>query len=166
MVAIVITVLLLNYVEKDKVNFMNLTAEQSTIVNAEDDLILVKAGAGTGKTEVLARRIIHLLETNPDCSITNIGVITFTNKATDNLKIRIKKYLQQKWESSTGPLKLRYRYELESVNSAQISTIHKFCQSILNMAGPINHKLFSYSPTYTISSSKLSQSIRRGYCRL
>lgn len=140
---------------------MNLTQEQNTIVNADDDLILVKAGAGTGKTEVLARRIIHLLETYPDCSITNIGVITFTNKATDNLKIRIKKYLQQKWESSTGAERQRYRFELESVNTAQISTIHKFCQSILNIVGPIHHPRFTYSPNYTVSSGKLDQSINK-----
>src|SRR5690606_4627152 len=108
-----------------------LTSEQRQAVEATDRFILVKAGAGTGKTEVMARRIIHLLSTDPSLSIRHMAIITFTNKATENLLSRLKHYLYGKWKNVDNPIeKRRFRYELESLNNCQISTIHKFCKTI------------------------------------
>lgn len=139
-----------------------LTPEQKKAVEATDRFILVKAGAGTGKTEVMARRIIHLLSSDPSLSIQQMAVITFTNKATENLMSRLKHYLYGKWKSIENPIeKKRFRYELECLNSSQISTIHKFCKSILDEAGPIHFDDLNYSPVFRITESSLNQAIDR-----
>lgn len=139
-----------------------LTPEQKRAIEAEDRFILVKAGAGTGKTEVMTRRIIHLLQTDPSLSIQQMAVITFTNKATENLMSRLKHYLYNKWKNINNLIeKNRFRYELESLNICQISTIHNFCRSILDEAGPIHFDDFNYSPVFRISESSLNLAMNR-----
>ena len=51
-------------------------------------ITVYKASAGTGKTFTLATRYIKLLIDNPD-SFRNILAVTFTNKATEEMKMRI-----------------------------------------------------------------------------
>lgn len=139
---------------------MRLTDEQLAVINANNKKILVKAGAGTGKTEVLTRRIIRLIEDDPSLSMREMAIITFTNKATEELQSRLKKHLYRKWKNcSSDQEKKRFRYELELLNSCQISTIHKFCKSILNEAGPYygNHILFN--PNFQIRTDSHKDAI-------
>ncbi|MGG1639112.1 UvrD-helicase domain-containing protein [Paenibacillus sp. NRS-1760] len=141
-----------------------ITEEQNAAINSNSKFILVKAGAGTGKTEVLSRRILRLLSDQPDLSINDMAVITFTNKATENLMARLKLYLYHKWKTSTdSELKQRFRYELEGINSAQISTIHNFCQTVLEEAGPIHYPDFNYSPNFSVSESSMRQAVDRTF---
>ena len=65
---------------------MRFTKEQQAVVQSNEQKILVKAGAGTGKTEVLTQRILHLIDIEPTLSIKDIAIITFTNKATEELQ--------------------------------------------------------------------------------
>ncbi|HWO96392.1 MAG TPA: UvrD-helicase domain-containing protein [Bacillus sp. (in: firmicutes)] len=141
-----------------------ITPEQKRAIESNAKFILVKAGAGTGKTEVLSRRILRLLEEDPQLSIKDMAVITFTNKATENLLSRLKLYLYHQWKSATHKeIKQRYRYELENLNACQISTIHKFCKSILDLAGPIHFHDFDYSPNFRVSEGSLVQALERTF---
>ena len=57
--------------------------------------LVVTAGAGTGKTTLLVNRLVHLLLRNPDpLKITEIVALTFTNKAADEMKLRLRQRLQ------------------------------------------------------------------------
>jgi ATP-dependent helicase/nuclease subunit A len=99
---------------------MALTPSQKKAVQAVDKNVLVSAGAGTGKTRVLVERILHLLKTQK-AAITELLVLTFTEKAANEIKTRI--------SGSFRDLGLeRPRQDLEK---AAISTFHSFASRLL-----------------------------------
>lgn len=89
-----------------------LNDNQKEAVLAEDRYLRIVAGAGSGKTRVLTMRIAHLIE---DTGVPpyRILAITFTNKAANEMKERIRKMLG------------------EEAGQPWISTIHSLCVRIL-----------------------------------
>ena len=70
-------------------------ADRRAAVTIFDRSVVVTAGAGTGKTTLLIERLVHLLLRNPEpLKITEIVALTFTNKAADELKLRLRQRLQ------------------------------------------------------------------------
>ncbi|MFN2606865.1 MAG: ATP-dependent helicase, partial [Acidimicrobiales bacterium] len=69
-----------------------LTAEQEAAVTASLAPLLLVAGAGAGKTTVMARRILHLVQSGQARPSEILG-LTFTNKAARNLKQRVRDVL-------------------------------------------------------------------------
>ena len=69
--------------------FENLNKQQIKAVSQIDGPMLVLAGAGSGKTTVLVRRIIYMIEQGiaPD----NILAITFSHKAAMEMRSRVLK---------------------------------------------------------------------------
>ncbi|QJC36085.1 AAA family ATPase [Enterobacteriaceae endosymbiont of Donacia cincticornis] len=70
----------------------NLNNKQKEIVSEKRKNLLILAGAGSGKTLVLIRKIAWLIY-EENCSPKSILAVTFTNKAAIELKIRIKSLL-------------------------------------------------------------------------
>ena len=81
--------------------------------------VFVSAGAGTGKTSVLIERVVRRL--HEGTPLDHLLVITFTERAADELKRRIRVRLRE----------LGMLDHAAAVESAWISTIHGFCARVL-----------------------------------
>ena len=92
--------------------------------------VLVEAGAGTGKTTLLVERILHLIRAD-GVRLGEIAAITFTRKATAELKDRIRREILSAAQEEDAGAKERLQDALENIESARISTIHSFALNIL-----------------------------------
>ena len=71
--------------------YKDLDEIQKEAVLATDGPVLILAGAGSGKTRVLTYKVAHLIEKGIRPS--EILAVTFTNKAANEMKVRIAKLL-------------------------------------------------------------------------
>lgn len=107
--------------------FRDLDESQNRAVLEIEKHLYVTASAGTGKTEVLTRRFLHILEKRK-ASISQILAITFTEKAANEMKERIFKFIIKKLKNSTTAADFNYWKEVKkNFRHNQISTIHSFC---------------------------------------
>ena len=96
-----------------------------------DNDVLVMAGAGTGKTFSMVSRVCFLCNKAANSMvdiISDLAMITFTNDAADNMKVRLKQAFMNYFILTK---KEKYLHLIEDINQVQISTIHKFALSIL-----------------------------------
>ncbi|MBM4051929.1 MAG: ATP-dependent DNA helicase PcrA [Planctomycetes bacterium] len=92
-------------------------AQRAAVVHPATPL-LVLAGPGSGKTRVITRRIAHLVAQG--AAPWSILALTFTNKASGEMKERVQAMLEA---------------EVASVRGLQVSTFHSFCAMLLRRYG-------------------------------
>ena len=100
---------------------MGLTQGQQRCVDTLDRPLVVAAGAGSGKTFTLTKRIVSALQTGYLDDIDQVCAITYTKKAAGELKSRIKAELR-----ACGLVGQALK-----VDEAWVSTIHGMCARIL-----------------------------------
>ncbi len=108
----------------------DLNDKQLEAVNNTDGPMIILAGAGSGKTRVLTYKVMFLLESMHVFS-ENILMVTFTNKAANEMKERINKFLP-------------------TTNKPLITTFHALCAKILRIDG----KYIGLSPKFIIYDSQ------------
>src|SRR6266536_1125098 len=109
----------------------DLNPEQRRAVEHIDGPLLILAGAGSGKTRVIAHRIAYLIAQKRVPSW-NVLAVTFTNKAAEEMRFRVQKLLRGQELSSTP----------------WVSTFHSLCVRILRQ--DIEKLGEGYSRTFTI----------------
>jgi len=108
-----------------------LTDEQIDAIESIDKHVLVSAGAGSGKTLVLIERYIKVLEADAQAGIHDIIAVTFTRKAAEEMRSRLKVKLKELAELSEADERRRWLQCLTELEAARIGTIHSLCESIL-----------------------------------
>ena len=119
-----------------------LNPQQAAAVAHSGTPLLVVAGAGSGKTRVLTRRIAYLMARR-NVRPFEILAITFTNKAAGEMKERVAELV--------GPI----------AKSMWVSTFHSACVRILRVEA---HRL-GYSNNFTIYDSADSQRLIALVCK-
>ena len=106
------------------------TKEQQKVIELRNRNILVSAAAGSGKTAVLVERIIQMLtdEEHP-MDVDRLLIVTFTEAAASEMKERIRSAIETALEVNPGNAHLQRQSTL--IHSAQITTIHSFCLSVI-----------------------------------
>lgn len=123
-----------------------------------DRNVVVLAGAGTGKTTLLVNRLIHALLREPHpLRLTDMLALTFTNKAANEMKARLRDRLhgllvdceaearsgdpasksleefRQRYHVSTEHMREKIQIALGDLEKAQIATIHSFAAHLLRL---------------------------------
>ena len=123
-----------------------------------DRNVVVTAGAGTGKTTLLVERCVNLLMRPSDpVEMTELVALTFTNKAANEMKARLRDRLEvlaghrtggpaakeaeaavldslrKRYSITTDDIHGRARKALQQLERAQIGTIHSFAAALLRL---------------------------------
>lgn len=125
---------------------MSLNPRQLQAVRHLDGPCLVLAGAGSGKTRVITQKIVYLIE---ECGVAahNIAAVTFTNKASREMKERVGQLLKGK-----------------AARGLQVSTFHTLGLNIIRQ----ELKTLGYKPNFSIfdaqdSAALIKELLRREY---
>ena len=128
------------------------TAEQIEAIYTAGQNILVSASAGSGKTFVMAERILDQLARGVE--ISQLFISTFTVKAATELKERLeKKISQQIQETDDVALKQHLGRQLADLPNAAIGTMDSFTQKFLGKHG----YLIDIAPNFRILQNESEQ---------
>lgn len=100
--------------EKYKIEFEKLNSEQKIAVNSIYGPVLVLAGPGTGKTQILSMRIANLLLSDAQVNPYNILCLTFTDEGQKNMRERLINLIGSK-----------------TAQHIHVHTFHSFCNEII-----------------------------------
>lgn len=116
-----------------------LNPKQNEAVKYVAGPLLVLAGAGSGKTSVITRKIAYLIQ---QCGIPgkHIAAVTFTNKASREMKERVSKLV-------SGP----------EARGLTVSTFHNLGLNIIKS----EHKVLGYKPGFSIFDSEDAKALIR-----
>jgi len=117
----------------------DLNKNQQEVVTHTDGPTLILAGAGSGKTRVLTYKVAYLIQ-EKHVDPTHILMVTFTNKAAEEMKKRISELLNASSQNSVS----------KNGGSPFAGTFHSLCAKILRKEGyaigiPINFSIYDHN---------------------
>ena len=128
------------------------TAEQIQAIYSSGQNILVSASAGSGKTFVMAERILDQLARGVE--IRQLFISTFTVKAATELKERLEKRISQQIQDTQDlELKKHLGKQLADLPNAAIGTMDSFTQKFLTKHG----YLLDLAPNFRILQNESEQ---------
>ncbi|MCD6132888.1 MAG: UvrD-helicase domain-containing protein, partial [Deltaproteobacteria bacterium] len=114
-----------------------LNDKQREAVLYVDGPLLILAGAGTGKTKTLVHKLAYLV--NMGLTPRSIVMVTFTNKAADEMKSRAEKFCNV------------------SMKGMFIGTFHSICARILRIELPYDFVIYDESDQKTLMKNILRE---------
>ncbi len=105
------------------------TQAQKNAINAHGGAVIVSAAAGSGKTRVLVQRVIKLLTGENAVSADKLLILTFTNTAAYEMKMRISQAIDELMQEN--PNNDFYRRQQLLLSCADICTIDSFCSKVV-----------------------------------
>lgn len=135
-------------------NISSFNVEQYLVEHADTNKnIVIRAGAGTGKTYTMISRIAYVCYTQ---NVTlqkmadRIVMITFTNEAANQMERKLKKYFRNCYLLTSNA---EYLSMISCVDSMQISTIHSYAKQLIAQLGTS----FGYGIDLGITSSEYNR---------
>jgi ATP-dependent helicase/nuclease subunit A len=107
-----------------------LLPEQASAAYEIDKHVSVTAGPGSGKTTVLVERYVHILREH-SLAIDQIVAITFTNRAANEMRERLRSELNHMLRIASDEERRRWLHYKRTLDGAVITTIHGFCARML-----------------------------------
>ena len=138
----------------------NLDSKQRTALRVNENAVIA-AGAGSGKTQVLATRFAWLIMTG-QAKVDEILTLTFTNKAASEMYQRIYKTLSFYAESPVSEKlsqenKERAKIAIDNFSQAHIQTLDSYCGSIVRQAA----NRYGIKPDFSTGSSDSFRDIKQ-----
>ena len=138
--------------EEGRSRKMQPTKSQHEAITARNTDLVVSAGAGSGKTSVLVRRILDMaLKDDAPVMADRILCVTFTVSAANELRARIQNELRK--HAGTSELA---REQSKRFRRAAIGTIHSFCLSVIRDYWQI----LEISPDFTMADEMTQHMMR------
>ena len=108
-----------------------LKPEQKTAAHTLDRHLSVTAGPGSGKTTVLVERYLQILRVQ-NLSVDNMVAITFTNRAANEMRQRVRKKIDALLHGASGNERQTWLRHKRALEGAVVTTIHGFCSRLLH----------------------------------
>src|SRR6266849_1983701 len=108
-----------------------LKPEQAAAGHTLDRHLSVTAGPGAGKTTVLVERYLEILRSKK-VSVDNIVAITFTNRAANEMRQRVRGRIDALLRATSGSERQTWLRHKRALEGAVITTIHGFCSRLLH----------------------------------
>jgi ATP-dependent helicase/nuclease subunit A len=116
---------------KPEPTIRELKPEQKVAAHTLDRHLSVTAGPGAGKTFVLVQRYLEILRAKK-VSVDNIVAITFTNRAANEMRERVRGEIDKLLQLTGGNERQRWLRHKRALEGAVITTIHGFCSRLLH----------------------------------
>ncbi|MEE0868135.1 MAG: UvrD-helicase domain-containing protein [Clostridia bacterium] len=152
---------------------MNWTKDQENAVYASPAQLVVSAGAGSGKTQVLTARIIERIKAEEKpVSVDKLLIVTFTKAAAAEMRERIGRELRKAAACEKDSQKREYlSRQLALLGSARICTIDSFCYDVIRRNFfkanlPSDIKIGEAGELTLLKLSALEETVDAFYCAL